>query len=43
MAPAAKKLLAYAGAVAALVAVFALYTRPDMMVTVGEMVWACFQ
>lgn len=38
-----KKLLAYAAAVAALAGVFVLYTRPGMMVAVGEMVWACFQ
>jgi hypothetical protein len=37
-----KKLLAYGAAVAVLLAVFALYTRPQMMVAVGDMVWACF-
>ena len=39
----AKHALAWAAAVAVLAAVFALYTRPDMMVTIGNMVWACFQ
>jgi hypothetical protein len=39
----ARKFAGYGAALAALVAVFALYTRPDMMVAVGEMVWACFQ
>ena len=23
--------------------VFALYTRPDMMVALGDMIWACFR
>jgi hypothetical protein len=39
----AKKLLAYAGAVLALGAVFVLYTRPQTMVALGDMIWACFQ
>jgi hypothetical protein len=39
----AKKLLAHGTATAVLLAVFALYTRPEMMVTVSEMIWACFQ
>ena len=39
----ARKLAGYGAALAVLLAVFALYTRPDMMVTVGDMVWACFQ
>jgi hypothetical protein len=37
-----KKAIAYGGAVVALLAVFALYTRPEMMVAVGDMIWACF-
>ena len=37
------KLLAYGAAVAVLLAVFALYTRPQMMVALGDMIWACFQ
>ena len=39
----AKKLGIWAAATVVLVGVFALYTRPDMMVTIGDMVWACFQ
>lgn len=38
----ARKLLAHAGAVAVLLAVFALYTRPDIMVALADQVWACF-
>lgn len=37
-----RKLLAYAAAAAALLAVFALYTQPAMMVTLADFVWACF-
>ena len=37
-----KKLLAYGAAVAALLAVFALYTRPEVLVTLADQVWACF-
>jgi hypothetical protein len=39
----AKHVLVWAAATAVLVGVFALYTRPDMMVAVGEMIWACFR
>lgn len=38
-----RKLLAYAVAVAALAAVFVLYTRPQTMVSLADMIWACFQ
>jgi hypothetical protein len=38
-----KKALAFTAAAAVLVAVFALYTRPQMMVALGDMIWACFQ
>ncbi|MBC7434952.1 MAG: hypothetical protein H7332_02655 [Bdellovibrionales bacterium] len=38
----AHKLMAYAIALAALLAVFALYTRPDFLVTLADQVWACF-
>ena len=38
-----KKALAFAAATAVLVGVFTLYTRPEMMVTLGDMIWACFQ
>lgn len=37
-----QKALAYAGALAALLAVFALYTQPGMMVSLADLVWACF-
>ena len=37
-----KKMLAYGAAVAVLLAVFALYTQPAMMVALGDLVWACF-
>jgi hypothetical protein len=37
-----RKLLAYAAAIAVLLAVFALYTRPLIMVTLAEQIWACF-
>ena len=40
--PLVKKLTLWAAATAVLVGVFALYTRPDMMVLVSEMIWACF-
>jgi hypothetical protein len=38
-----KRLAAWAVAVAALAGVFVLYTRPQMMVALGDMIWACFQ
>jgi hypothetical protein len=38
-----RKLLAYGAAVAVLLAVFALYTRPGIMVTLADQLWACFQ
>ena len=37
-----RKLLAYGAAVAVLLAVFALYTRPEMMATLADQLWACF-
>lgn len=37
-----RKLLAYGAAVAVLLAVFALYTRPAIMVALADQVWACF-
>lgn len=37
-----QKWLAYAGALLALLAVFALYTRPDFLVTLADQIWACF-
>lgn len=38
----AKKAAAYGLAVVVLLAVFALYAQPQMMVALGDMVWACF-
>ena len=32
----------YLAAVAALIGVFALYARPQIMVAVSDMIWACF-
>ena len=37
-----RKLLGVAVALAALLAVFALYTRPDFLVTLADQIWACF-
>lgn len=37
-----RKLLAYGAAIAALLAVFALYTQPTMLVTLADQMWACF-
>jgi hypothetical protein len=39
----ARKLLAYAAALAALLAVFALYTRPLILVALADQIWACFR
>jgi len=38
----ARKLLAYGGALAALLAVFALYFQPTILVTLADQLWACF-
>ena len=38
----ARKLLASSAAVAVLLAVFALYTRPEFLVTLADQLWACF-
>lgn len=40
--PGTRTLLAWAAATAALLAVFALYTQPDFMVTLADQLWACF-
>ena len=37
-----RKLLAYGAAVALLLAVFALYTRPALLVALADQIWACF-
>lgn len=36
------KFAAWAAVIAVSLAVFALYTRPQMMVTLTDFVWACF-
>jgi hypothetical protein len=38
-----RRFTAYALAGVVLAGVFALYTRPEMMVALGDMIWACFQ
>ncbi|WP_162989487.1 MULTISPECIES: hypothetical protein [unclassified Comamonas] len=37
-----QRALIWAAVVALLLAVFALYTRADFMVTLADQVWACF-
>ena len=37
-----RTLLAWAAATVVLLAVFALYTQPDFMVTLADQLWACF-
>jgi hypothetical protein len=37
-----RKLLAYVAAVAVLLGVFGLYTRPEILVAFADQVWACF-
>ncbi len=36
------KLITYSAAVLACLGVFALYTRPDFLVTLADQLWACF-
>ena len=43
MAAKARRIAAYAVAGVVLAGVFVMYTRPDMMVSIGNMIWACFQ
>jgi hypothetical protein len=38
----ARRLLAWSAATAVLLGVFALYTRPQFLVTLADQVWACF-
>ena len=38
-----RHLLAYGTAVAVLLAVFALYTQPTILVTLADQVWTCFR
>jgi len=42
MRPRARQLLAWGAATAVLLAVFALYTRPQFLVTLADQIWACF-
>ena len=42
MRPRTRSLLAYGAAVAVLLAVFALYTQPLILVTLADQIWACF-
>jgi len=37
-----RKVLAYGAAIAVLLGVFVLYTRPSTMVALADFVWACF-
>ena len=37
-----RKFLVYGAAIAVLLAVFALYTRPTILVTLADQIWACF-
>ncbi len=36
------KLMAYGAAMAVLLGVFALYTRPAVLVFLADQIWACF-
>jgi hypothetical protein len=36
------RIAAYGTATAVLLAVFALYTRPEFLVTLADQIWACF-
>jgi hypothetical protein len=38
----AQKFLLYTGLAAVLGLVFAMYTRPDFVMTLANQVWACF-
>ena len=40
--PRARRIALWGGVLAALAAVFALYLRPDVVVTLANQVWACF-
>ena len=42
MKPLTRRLLVWGLALALLLAVFALYTRPDFLRTLADQVWACF-
>jgi hypothetical protein len=38
----ATRMLLWGAALLALLGVFALYTRPDFLVTLSNQIWACF-
>ncbi len=38
----ARRLLTWAAVLAVLAAAFAMYTRPEFMVTLADQIWACF-
>lgn len=38
----ARKLAVYALAIAATLGVFALYLRPEFLLTLADQIWACF-
>lgn len=38
----AKRVVVWAGVLAALAGVFAMYLRPDVIVTLANQVWNCF-
>ena len=40
--PAWLRVLVWTVVLAVLLAVFALYTRPDFMLTLADQIWACF-
>lgn len=42
MRPRTRHILGWSVAVLALAGVFALYTRPQVMVALSELMWACF-
>lgn len=42
MNPRIRQLAMWAAALVVLAGVFVLYTRPTILVTVSELVWACF-
>ena len=37
-----RQLLAWGAALLALLAVFALYTRPEFLLTLADQLWSCF-
>lgn len=42
LAPHARRAIAWTAALAALAAVFGLYTHPQVAVLLAEQIWACF-